>query len=67
MKKTLLYLLSSLFPFLSFAHEGHGHTNGNTITHYLVEPEHLVVTLIVFTAVIVTFRYITKKEKRIDE
>lgn len=34
-----------MIPFLSLAHEGHGHTEGFTITHYFVEPVHLLYTL----------------------
>lgn len=43
MKKLVpLSIVSAIIPFLSLAHEGHGHTHGFTITHYFVEPEHLV-------------------------
>lgn len=45
MKKTLS-LLGGLIPFLSFAHDGHGHTEGFTIIHYMTEAEHLVPVLV---------------------
>ena len=62
MKKLVsLSFVSALIPLLGFAHEGHGHTNGFTITHYFVEPEHLVVMLGVFAAGILYFGRRRKK------
>jgi len=51
MKKffTAIGLLASIS---SFAHPGHGHSEGFTITHYFVEPEHAL-TLIAITAIVV--------------
>jgi hypothetical protein len=37
-------ILLSALPLASFAHEGHGHTHGFTITHYIVEPDHAILT-----------------------
>ncbi len=37
-------IASMLTPFICLAHEGHGATNGFTITHYFVEPEHAMFT-----------------------
>lgn len=37
-----------------FAHEGHGHTHGFTITHYMVEPEHAL-ALILSAGIILFF------------
>jgi len=65
-KITSLYLLIFLLPLISFAHEGHGHTHGFTITHYFVEPEHLAVLIGVVVAGIVYFRYRRKKEKVVE-
>ncbi|MGE5519761.1 MAG: hypothetical protein ACM3VS_07540 [Candidatus Dadabacteria bacterium] len=43
MKKSLLFLLLTLTaPFICLAHEGHGATEGFTLTHYFVEPQHAV-------------------------
>ena len=66
MKKiALLSLFATLFPFLGFAHEGHGHTHGFTITHYFVEPEHLLLLTGVVAAGILFFRSYFKKEKKV--
>lgn len=43
MKKVLI-AAALLFPFISFAHDGHGTTSGFTITHYFVELPHAVFT-----------------------
>jgi len=65
MKKIILIsLLASLIPFLGFAHEGHGHTHGFTITHYFVEPEHLLLLIGVLAAGILFFGRHIKKEKK---
>jgi hydrogenase/urease accessory protein HupE len=57
--------LIALFPVLGFAHEGHGHTNGFTITHYFVEPEHLATMIgILLTGFIFSRYYFKKKEER---
>jgi len=62
MKKiATLGFISFITPLVSFAHEGHGHTGGFTITHYFVEPEHLVVLLCVFAAGILFFKKWRKK------
>jgi hydrogenase/urease accessory protein HupE len=65
-KQLLLSFLSALSPFLIFAHEGHGHTHGFTITHYFVEPEHLAVILGIFAAAFVYRRYFRKKTDKIE-
>jgi hypothetical protein len=45
MKKfSIAGLASLLTPFICLAHEGHGTSNGFTITHYFVEPEHAIYT-----------------------
>ena len=42
MKKLFIMLISgAMIPLFGFAHEGHGSTDGYTITHYFVEPEHV--------------------------
>lgn len=65
MKKIIpLFLPAFLLPLLSLAHEGHGTTNGYTITHYFVEPEHFLVNVGVLALGIAYFRYIRKGRKR---
>ena len=63
-KNTLISLLALLVPFMGFAHEGHGHTHGYTITHYFVEPEHLLLLIGVLAAGILFFRSYSKKERK---
>lgn len=43
MKKVLI-AAGLLVPFIGFAHDGHGATDGFTITHYFVEPGHAIYT-----------------------
>lgn len=61
MKKFLLgaALLSSGF---AFAHEGHGHTHGFTITHYMVETEHTLVLVLMSAVVYFVVRYFRKEK-----
>lgn len=63
-KITLTSLLLTLLSFSGMAHEGHGHTHGFTITHYFVEPEHLLLLMGVIAAGIFFFRNYFKKEKK---
>ena len=54
MKKSIAFFVASgLMPLIGFAHEGHGHTHGFTITHYIVEPDHALLTWVALTAAIV--------------
>jgi hypothetical protein len=67
MKKiTLLSLIAAFLPFLSFAHEGHGHTHGFTITHYFVEPEHLILLLIAVAGGVLFFSRLKKKANKAE-
>lgn len=54
MKKTIAFA-ATLLPFVSFAHHGHGNTEGFTIIHYLLEPAHLIPVMIV--SVVACFLY----------
>lgn len=36
------------------AHPGHGHTDGNSTTHFLTEPEHVIALVLALIAVAVT-------------
>jgi hypothetical protein len=60
MKKTLSLLLGFI-PFASFAHEGHGHTEGFTITHYFVEPQHAITILAVAVVMYLFYKNIMRK------
>ncbi len=39
-----------------FAHDGHGHTGGYTIIHYLTEPVHAVSLVLAFVAGLLLWR-----------
>jgi len=66
MRKTFLATCATvLVPFLGFAHEGHGSSDGFTISHYFVEPEHAIYTwtfLMVLAAI--SFYSARKKYRR---
>ena len=70
MKKIAL-LLSLVFivvaPLLSFAHPGHGGTDGYTIIHYFVEPMHAFVTLGIFAFTIVLVKLARSKKESNQE
>lgn len=53
-------------PFICLAHPGHGSTDGYTITHYFVEPEHAIFTWSFLMAgfFLISF-YRLKKRKKI--
>jgi hypothetical protein len=65
MKKFFIVALTGvLIPFLGFAHEGHGATNGFTITHYFVEPEHAIFTWSCLMASFILVSYYRLRRKR---
>jgi hydrogenase/urease accessory protein HupE len=64
MKKTFLSLAAVTACISSFAHEGHGHTDGFTIKHYFTEPEHIIPVLLAAGVAVVLFRYFKKKEAK---
>jgi hypothetical protein len=54
--------LSALFlPLISWAHPGHGETEGYTIIHYFLEPQHAVITI---SAITVALIYVARERKR---
>ena len=60
MKKVLI-AAGLLVPFISFAHDGHGATDGFTITHYFVEPGHAIYTWSFIAAGFVLAFYLKRK------
>ena len=64
MKKIFLSLAAVTASICSFAHEGHGHTEGFTIKHYFTEPEHIIPVLLASAVAIVLFRYFKNKEAK---
>ena len=64
MKKVFLSLAAVATSVSSFAHEGHGHTDGFTIKHYFAEPEHIIPVLLAAAVAVVLFRYFRKKEAK---
>jgi hypothetical protein len=65
MKKSSIAVLAGiLIPFIGFAHEGHGATDGFTITHYFVEPEHAIYTWSFLMAGFILISYYQLKKKK---
>lgn len=65
MKKFSLVAFSGiLLPLFGLAHEGHGATDGFTITHYFVEPAHILYTLGVVLAGVVFASYFRMKKRK---
>lgn len=50
--KALLLLLVSAIPMISLAHPGHGEAGGYTITHYMVEPVHVVISVVALSVIV---------------
>jgi hypothetical protein len=64
MKKILVATFAiNLIPFISFGHEGHGSTDGFTLTHYFVEPEHAVYTWSLLVAIVLLTSYYKVRRK----
>lgn len=59
--KKVIVALAVLLPAISWAHPGHGDTDGYTIIHYFTEPQHAVITLGVLAAVTV---YIVRERRK---
>lgn len=56
MKKYFFLLLAFLSSISVFAHPGHGSSDGFTITHYFVEPEHALLLLTGLALVVILVR-----------
>ncbi len=54
MRKLLPFasVLFLLIPMLVTAHEGHGSTEGYTITHYVVEPVHFAIPVLLIAGIV---------------
>ena len=64
MKKIAAFLGSFIVPVITFAHPGHGDTDGYSIIHYFKEPVHLAVFASVTVIAILYFRYVKRREQR---
>ena len=66
MTRSLLALLLSLAPALTFAHDGHGFFYGHELAHYLTSPAHVipVAIAVAITAVLLFRRYKRAQEAR---
>jgi hypothetical protein len=62
--KRMLAMLAGLVPFLCYAHPGHGDTEGFTIIHYLLEPEHLILLLLAIGVVFWLYKSLRGKEEK---
>ena len=54
MRKLLPFasVLFLLIPMFVTAHEGHGSTEGYTITHYVVEPVHFAIPVLLIAGIV---------------
>ena len=50
--KRLMFLITLMLPLLTWAHPGHCESEGFTIKHYMVEPEHVLFALLALAVVI---------------
>ncbi|MBZ5859339.1 hypothetical protein [Flavihumibacter profundi] len=53
-----------LLPIATFAHPGHGETDGYTIIHYFTEPVHVIATLLSVGVIGLSFRVFRKKREQ---
>lgn len=61
--KALLLLVVSAMPLVSLAHPGHGETGGYTITHYMVEPVHVVIAVAALSAIVFLVTRLRRKKQ----
>lgn len=68
MKNVLAILcLCLLLPMLSIAHPGHGSDEGFSIIHYMLEPIHLLVSLIVIAATVYAIIAMNRNRKEQEQ
>ena len=58
--KKYFSLLATALPLAALAHPGHGGTDGWTITHYFVEPQHALTTVLAIGGVLL-LSYVVRK------
>jgi len=66
MKKTIATISSFMLftPLITSAHPGHGETDGFTITHYMVEPVHLIVFLTALAGSLLLIRSVRRNRQQ---
>jgi hypothetical protein len=59
MKMLFPAALLGVLPLVTFAHPGHGETEGFSIIHYFVEPDHMIYTwpLLILTVGVIAIAY----------
>ncbi len=62
-KLFFIALMMSLMPVAVMSHPGHGETEGFTITHYLVEPIHVIVATGILFIVVIVVKWFKRKRK----
>lgn len=62
-KKYLFGFLALLLPLSMLAHPGHGQSEGFTITHYFVEPIHVISFISLLVVVIIGIRWKRNRNK----
>jgi len=63
--KTILFISMLMAYVTGHAHPGHGDSGGFTITHYLVEPEHVFIGLSILALLVSAAGTMLKRKKKI--
>jgi hypothetical protein len=61
--RALLLFFISAIPMISLAHPGHGETGGYTITHYMVEPQHVIISVIALAGIVFFVSSLRRKKQ----
>jgi len=64
--RSILLSMGAVLPFVSTAHEGHGHEHPWSPGHFLANPEHsipLALAVVLITAFVVRRYFMAKKER----
>ena len=59
--KKIIGAVAMLLPAISWAHPGHGETEGFSIIHYFIEPQHALISLGVMSIAVV---YIIRERRK---